>query len=115
MHICFHIGDDVDFNQFIRDLEAECARRGMTNVKANRVIAVSTEQARAQAPLDSNTNKITGGQFDGLAMMYAKGPEGEQLEFLQVLGRAKAGVRRWHRGPPPHAAAVSLNSVKAHR
>jgi catechol 2,3-dioxygenase-like lactoylglutathione lyase family enzyme len=89
MHICFHIGDDVDFNQFIRDLEAECARRGMTNVKANRVIAVSTEQARAQAPLDSNTNKITGGQFDGLAMMYAKGPEGEQLEFLQVLGRAK--------------------------
>jgi catechol 2,3-dioxygenase-like lactoylglutathione lyase family enzyme len=89
MHICFHVRDDVDFNQFIRDLETECARRGMTNVKANRVIAVSTEQARQQAPLDSNTNKITGGQFDGLAMMYAKGPEGEQLEFLQVLGRAK--------------------------
>jgi catechol 2,3-dioxygenase-like lactoylglutathione lyase family enzyme len=89
MHICFHIRDDVDFNQFIRDLEVECARRGMTNVKANRVIAVPTEQARQQAPLDSNTNKITEGQFNGLAMMYAKGPEGEQLEFLQVLGRAK--------------------------
>lgn len=27
MHICFYLRDDVDFNQFIRDLEAECARR----------------------------------------------------------------------------------------
>jgi catechol 2,3-dioxygenase-like lactoylglutathione lyase family enzyme len=89
MHICFHVRDDVDFSQFIRDLEAESARRGMTNVKANRVIAVATEQARRQAPSDSNTNKITEGPFDGLAMMYVKGPEGEQLEFLQVLGRAK--------------------------
>ena len=25
MHICFHIRDDVDFNQFIRDLEARIA------------------------------------------------------------------------------------------
>ena len=37
MHICFHIRDDVDFNEFIRDLEAESARRGMTQVRANRV------------------------------------------------------------------------------
>jgi hypothetical protein len=89
MHICFYIKDDVDFNQFIHDLEAESARRGMTNVKANRVITVSTEQARRQAPFDSNSNKITEGPLDGLAMIYAKGPEGEQLEFLQVLGHAK--------------------------
>ena len=32
MHICFHIRDDVDFNKFIADLEAESARRGMTQV-----------------------------------------------------------------------------------
>ena len=37
MHICFHIRDDVDFNRFIADLEAESARRGMTQVRANRV------------------------------------------------------------------------------
>ena len=37
MHICFHIRDDVDFNKFIADLEAESARRGMTQVRANRV------------------------------------------------------------------------------
>src|SRR5262245_20409473 len=36
MHICFYIRDDVDFNKFIHDLEAESARRGMTQVKANR-------------------------------------------------------------------------------
>lgn len=35
MHICFYILDDVDFDKFIRDLEAEAARRGMTQVKAN--------------------------------------------------------------------------------
>ncbi|TAJ25866.1 MAG: lactoylglutathione lyase, partial [Reyranella sp.] len=38
MHICFHIRDDVDFNKFIADLEAESARRGMTQVKANRIV-----------------------------------------------------------------------------
>src|SRR5262245_39069525 len=41
MHICFHICDEVDFNKFIADLEAESARRGMTQVKANRVITVT--------------------------------------------------------------------------
>jgi catechol 2,3-dioxygenase-like lactoylglutathione lyase family enzyme len=30
MHICFYVRDDVDFNKFITDLEAESARRGMT-------------------------------------------------------------------------------------
>jgi catechol 2,3-dioxygenase-like lactoylglutathione lyase family enzyme len=89
MHVCFYIRDDVDFNQFVRDLEAESARRGMTNVKANRIITASTEQERRQAPLDSNTNKITEGPYEGLAMIYAKGPEGEQLEFIQVLGHAR--------------------------
>src|SRR4051812_46571012 len=29
MHVCFHVRDDVDFNQFIQDFEAECERRGM--------------------------------------------------------------------------------------
>src|SRR5262245_25758708 len=46
MHICFHICDDVDFNKFIADLEAESARRGMTQVKANRMIIVTSDQER---------------------------------------------------------------------
>jgi hypothetical protein len=89
MHICFHIRDDVDFNKFIHDLEAESARRGMTQVKANRVIAVTSEQERQNAPVDANTNKITEGKSNGWALIYCKGPEGEQLEFVQALAPVK--------------------------
>ena len=89
MHICFYLRDDVDFNTFIRDLEAESARRGMTQVKANRVITVATEQERRAAPLEANSNRITQGQSDGWSLIYCKGPEGEQLEFVQALGPVK--------------------------
>ncbi|NYI00307.1 VOC family protein [Cupriavidus plantarum] len=89
MHICFYIRDDVDFNQFVRDLEAESARRGMTNVKANRIVTARTDQERLALPVDTNTNRITEGPSDGWSLIYCKGPEGEQLEFVQVLGRAK--------------------------
>jgi catechol 2,3-dioxygenase-like lactoylglutathione lyase family enzyme len=89
MHICFYIRDDVDFNKFIHDLEAEAARRGMVQVKANRVITVTSEQERQAAPLDSNTIKITEGKSNGWSLIYCKGPEGEQLEFVQALGPVK--------------------------
>ncbi|WP_271528509.1 VOC family protein [Bradyrhizobium sp. CCBAU 25338] len=49
MHICFYVRDDVDFNKFIADLEAESARRGMTQVRAIRTIRVMTE-ARTGSP-----------------------------------------------------------------
>ena len=89
MHVCFYVREDVDFNQFIHDLEAEAARRGMHNVKANRIVAAGSEQARQQAPFDTLTNCITSGKSDGWSLIYAKGPEGEQLEFVQVRGQAK--------------------------
>ena len=89
MHICFYIRDDVDFDKFIHDLEAESARRGMTHVKANRTIRVTSESERKAAPLDANTNKITEGRSNGWSLIYCKGPEGEQLEFVQALGPVK--------------------------
>lgn len=89
MHICFHIRDDVDFNRFIADLEAESARRGMTQVRANRVLTVRSEQERLAAPLEANSNPITEGQSTGWTLIYCKGPEGEQLEFVQALGPVK--------------------------
>jgi len=89
MHICFHIRDDVDFNRFIADLEAESARRGMTQVRANRVITVGSERERLAAPLDANSNGITEGKSNGWRLIYCKGPEGEQLEFVQALGPVK--------------------------
>jgi len=89
MHICFHVRDDVDFRGFIRDLEAEAARRGMTQVRANRVVTVNTEQQRLAASLDTYGNSITEGKSDGWTLIYCKGPEGEQLEFVQALGPVK--------------------------
>jgi catechol 2,3-dioxygenase-like lactoylglutathione lyase family enzyme len=89
MHICFHIRDDVDFNEFIRDLEAQSARRGMTQVRANRVITITSEKERLAAPMSANTNRITEGKSNGWSLIYCKGPEGEQLEFVQALGPVK--------------------------
>lgn len=89
MHICFHVHDDVDFREFIRDLEAEAARRGMTQVRANRIVRVTNEQQRLAAPLDTYGNSITEGKSDGWTLIYCKGPEGEQLEFVQALGPVK--------------------------
>ncbi len=89
MHICFHVRDDVDFNEFIHDLETESARRGMTQVKANRVIRVRTERERLAAPESANTNKVTEAPSDGWELIYCKGPEGEQLEFVKALGPVK--------------------------
>ncbi|WP_342248664.1 VOC family protein [Sphingomonas sp. OTU376] len=89
MHICFHIRDDVDFNQFIHDLEAESTRRGMAQVRANRVLTVTTEAQRQAAPLQANSNPITEGKSNGWRLIYCKGPEGEQLEFVQALGPVK--------------------------
>ena len=89
MHICFHVRDDVDFNQFINDLEVESARRGMTQVRANRVIRVRTERERQAAPQSANTNRVTEAPSDGWELIYCKGPEGEQLEFVKALGGVK--------------------------
>jgi catechol 2,3-dioxygenase-like lactoylglutathione lyase family enzyme len=89
LHLCFHLQDDVDFNKFVHDLEAESARRGMTNVRANRIVAVTTEEGRKNAPLETMSNKITEGMSNGWALIYARGPEGEALEFVQALGPVK--------------------------
>ncbi|MQP68634.1 lactoylglutathione lyase [Niveispirillum sp. SYP-B3756] len=89
MHICFHVRDDVDFNKFITDLETESARRGMDQVRANRTIRVRTEAERKAAPQSANTNKVTEAPSDGWELIYCKGPEGEQLEFVKALGPVK--------------------------
>ncbi|WP_063694474.1 VOC family protein [Bradyrhizobium stylosanthis] len=89
MHICFYIRDDVDFNKFIADLEAESARRGMTQVRANRTIRVMTEADRKAAPRSTNTNRVTVEPSNGWELIYCKGPEGEQLEFVKALGPVK--------------------------
>ena len=89
LHICFYVRDDVDFDTFIADLEADAARRGMTQVKANRSVKVMSEAERRAAPTSANTMKIHEGKSNGWSLIYCKGPEGEQLEFVQVLAPVK--------------------------
>lgn len=106
MHICFYVRDDVDFNQFITDLEAESAKRGMTQVRANRIIRVTTEEERKAAPQDTNTNKVTVAPSDGWELIYCKGPEGEQLEFVKALGPVKQRFADAHQA---HMRLASAN------
>jgi catechol 2,3-dioxygenase-like lactoylglutathione lyase family enzyme len=106
MHICFYVRDDVDFNQFIADLEAESLRRGMTQVRANRIIRISTEEERKAAPVDANTNKVTVAPSDGWELIYCKGPEGEQLEFVKALGPVK---KRFSDALEAHLRLASAN------
>jgi hypothetical protein len=80
MHICFHLRHDMDFGKFIVDLEAQCARRGMIQVRVNRTVAVTTEEQRRAALMIANANKITQGKSNGRALTYCNGPEGKQLE-----------------------------------
>ena len=89
LHLCFYLRDNTDFNEFVRDLEAESSRRGMTNVRCNRTVMVTTEQGRKSTPLETMSNKITEGRSNGWALIYARGPEGEALEFVQALGPVK--------------------------
>jgi catechol 2,3-dioxygenase-like lactoylglutathione lyase family enzyme len=107
-HISFHVKDDVDLNVFAKTLEEECQRRGITNVKVNHVVDVKTHEERRNLPLKYAANKfwnekeyfIEGysdadfGDFEGWSLFYAKGPNGEQLEFNQVTRKAKEHFNR---------------------
>ena len=89
MHICFHIRDDVDFNKFIADLEAESARRGMTQVRANRVITVTVREGAPGRADRRQQQRHHRRQVEWLEADLLQGSEGEQLEFVQALGPVK--------------------------
>ena len=103
MHLSFHVKEDVDLNEFVEKLEAECHRRGMTEVKFNRIVQVKSEAERKAVARQYNSFKFwdepeslaTGqpphhwGEMEGWALCYCKGPNGEQLEFNQVTRKVK--------------------------
>ena len=83
----YDICDDVDFNQFIDDLESELARRGMTQVKACRTITVTSELARLAVPLEANTKRITEGAPAGWAPISCKGRRASSSSSSRRSGR----------------------------
>ncbi|OUL18130.1 hypothetical protein BV378_37395 [Nostoc sp. RF31YmG] len=92
-HISFYVKDDVDIDVFAQELEAECQRRGLTEVVVNRIIrAKSAEEMKKLAPKFAKTDFTD--DFEGWALFYCKGPNGEQLEFNQVTRQAKENFTR---------------------
>ena len=67
----------------------DCGRSRHDAGQANRVITVTIEKDRLATPIDANTNRITEDTSNGWSLIYCKGPEGEQLEFVQVLAHVK--------------------------
>ena len=108
MHLSFHVREDVDLNFFAKILEVECQRRGLTNVVFNRIVRVKTKEERKAIALKYNSNKYWNdsetfeedesnpdfGDFEGWALFYCKGPNGEQLEFNQVTRKIKGQFSR---------------------
>ncbi len=92
MHISFYLKDDVNVDEFVKDFEAECQKRGMHQVRCNRIVQVKSEEERKNTDPQYNSCKLfdpSFGEFEGWTLVYFKGPNGEQLEFNQVLHKAK--------------------------
>jgi len=95
MHLSFNFPEDMDIDQFMKDLEDECQRRGIKNVRCNRITRIYSETERQKVDLQYNSSKLADtpeasvGDFDGWTLVYVKGPNGEQLEFNQVTRKAK--------------------------
>jgi catechol 2,3-dioxygenase-like lactoylglutathione lyase family enzyme len=93
MHLSFYLKDDVNVDEFVRDFEAECQKRGMNQVCFNRIVQVKSEEERKNTDSQYNSCKLfdpSFGEFEGWTLVYFKGPNGEQLEFNQVLHKAKS-------------------------
>jgi len=91
MHLSLSLKNDVDMNEFVEKLENTSLAYGYTNVKCNRIIYVSSEAERVQVgkQLKYNSYLIDSGAFQGWRFAYCKGPDGEQLELSQALGKAE--------------------------
>ncbi|WP_242039603.1 nuclear transport factor 2 family protein [Anabaena sphaerica] len=110
MHISFNVKEGVDLNVFANMLEAECHKRGMTNVVCNRVVNVKSEAERRAVALRYNSFKfwnepedLAAGEpeidwshdpMEGWSLFYCKGPNGEQLEFNQVTRKVKTSFQQ---------------------
>lgn len=89
--IGFWVKEDVNFNQYIYNMESEAGRRGMSMVKANRVVNVGT--LGDKTPLSNYSKPMTSGDLAGYNYAYVKGPSGEQLVFTQFTGLARNNLR----------------------
>jgi hypothetical protein len=97
MHVSFNIRASKDLNKFVSTLEKEAHARGYTNVWCNRLVdktpsgkKITSHADYKAVPVSDNAYFVTSGGFKGWSLAYCKGPDGEQLEFNQVVDNAKA-------------------------
>lgn len=95
MHLSFNVRPDKNLDKFVTTLEETAHKYGFQEVYCNRLVPVKLN-SRGQpdvvgVPLQDNSFTVETGPFQGWSLAYCKGPDGEQLEFNQVVGKA-AGV-----------------------
>ncbi len=88
----FQVNDTIDFNAYIKKVENDASSIGLSQVKANRPIAVNTLGDSTIANSDYSA-PMTAGDLEGFNYVYLKGPSGEQLAFTQFKGAAKAALK----------------------
>jgi len=90
MHVSFNIRPDKKLVEFVRKFEENSHQLGYHNVWCNRLIPATHDQYNTAAvPAKYNAYFVKTGGFKGWSLAYCKGPDGEQLEFNQVVENAK--------------------------
>jgi len=93
MHISFNVRPDTDLNKFVTALEATAQEMGYGEVYCNRVVPVTQgpngKPDTSSVAEENNSFVVVDGGFEGWHLAYCKGPDGEQLEFNQVMGKSK--------------------------
>jgi catechol 2,3-dioxygenase-like lactoylglutathione lyase family enzyme len=87
-HVSFHLKSDVNMDEFAATLVEESHKRGLTEVAVNKKVEVDNRDQLGKAPESYAITEFPG-SFEGWSLIYAKGPNGEQLEFNQVRSAAR--------------------------
>mmetsp|Transcript_13848 Transcript_13848/g.35333 ORF Transcript_13848/g.35333 Transcript_13848/m.35333 type:complete len:369 (-) Transcript_13848:195-1301(-) len=96
MHLAFEVAMDVGMDVFLARLEAAAAAKGLPVVcnRPNSVwqgdVASSTAEPHRTDAQPSKTFEFSAQDLGGWFVVFCKGPNGEQLEFSQAQGAARA-------------------------
>src|SRR5262245_36945439 len=93
LHLCFHLRDDIDFNTFVRDLEAESMRRGMTNVRCNRIVSVTTEEGR-ECSSEHDVKQDHRGEVEWMGFDLCPRTRGRGARICPSIGPSQTDLRR---------------------
>ncbi len=91
MHVAFLVDSNVDLNTFLQTSEKKAAANKFSQFKLNRAVDVQT--LGAGVPLSQYSQEFTDGPLKGFNYVFAKGPAGEQISFVQFKGEANLALR----------------------